>query len=105
VIYYITGNSAFSGIRPVDTVEPAYHIADAKIPKKWYQKWCHKNGVRSRKATSMNFSFISLSAYQKWCQVPQSDIDELFIYKFVGPSPFCAKNLYSEYTAWMTAKQ
>jgi hypothetical protein len=47
-----------------------------------------KNGFRSRKATSM----------EKWCQVPQSDIDELFIYKFVGPSSLCAKNLDSEYT-------
>jgi hypothetical protein len=41
---------------------------------------------------------VSGPAKQKWCQVPQSDIDELFIYKFVGPSSLCAKNLDSEYT-------
>jgi hypothetical protein len=40
---------------------------------------------------------------QKWCQVPQSDFDELFIYKFVGPSPLCAKDLYTESMALMTA--
>jgi hypothetical protein len=53
-----------------------------------YPENMHKNGVT-----------------QNRCQVRQSDIDELFIDKFVGPSPLSARKLYREYVAWTTVKR
>jgi hypothetical protein len=50
-------------------------------------------------------TFFSNIPPEKWCQVRQSDIDELFFYKFVGPSPSSTRNLYRKYTACTTVKK
>jgi hypothetical protein len=50
-----------------------------------YPENVHKNGVTQNRG-----------------QVRQSDIDELLIDKFVGPSLLFPRKLYREYTAWTT---